>query len=148
MDGLCTFSVNIIFPCRMIPMVKWYSILLRQLFDIYPLNQPESDVINQTSFNPTWKSSSSRIRHVNSQSNTSYLIFVQHWTRRNSMLNSCLYTKKLKADRPHPHNYLPTHTDYRHSDNHLRLIMVVVALFCTDGRTDATKYIISPLRGR
>ncbi len=28
---------------------------------------------------------------------------------------------KLKADRPHPHNYPPTPTDYRHTDKHLRL---------------------------
>ncbi len=68
---------------------------------------------------------------------------------------------QLKADRPHPHDYPQTPTDYRHTDNHLRLVMVVVALCCTrqtgelwqtntrrDRRTDATKYIISLLCGR
>ena len=37
----------------------------------------------------------------------------------------------LKADRPHPRNYPPTPNDYRHTDNHLRLVMVVVVLCCT-----------------
>ncbi len=67
--------------------------------------------------------------------------------------------KLLKADRPHPHNYPHTPTDYGHTDKHLRLVMAPIALNCsresvrrrtdgqmdgrTDGRTDATKYIIS-----
>ncbi len=38
---------------------------------------------------------------------------------------------KLKADRPHPRNYPHTPTDYRHTDNHLRLLTVVVAPCCT-----------------
>ena len=61
---------------------------------------------------------------------------------------------KLKADRPHPHNYPHTPTDYKHTDKHLRLIITLVALCCTrqsraqtdiqtDRRTNATKYIIS-----
>ena len=37
----------------------------------------------------------------------------------------------LKADWQHPRNYPPTPTDYRHTDNHLRMEMVVVALCCT-----------------
>ena len=39
--------------------------------------------------------------------------------------------KKLKADRPHPRNYPQTPTDYKHTDNHLRLVMVVLVLYCT-----------------
>ncbi len=69
-------------------------------------------------------------------------------------LQRALFREKLKADRPHPHNYPPTPTDYRHTDKHLRLVMPLIALYCTrqsrvstdrrtDGRTDATKYIIS-----
>ncbi len=68
---------------------------------------------------------------------------------------------KLKADRPHPRNYPHTATDYRHTDKHLRLVMVVGQTVQpwertrtdgqtdgrtdgqTDRRTDATKYIIS-----
>ncbi len=64
---------------------------------------------------------------------------------------TCYHTKrrmdgftKLKADRPHPRDYPQMPTDYRHTDNHLRLVMVVVAL--TDGQTDATNSIISLLR--
>ncbi len=58
--------------------------------------------------------------------------------------------KELKADWPHPRNYPPTPTDYRHTDNHLRLVMVVVALCCTrqsrvrvvtDGRTDGRNQV-------
>ena len=37
----------------------------------------------------------------------------------------------LKADRPQPRNYALTRTDYKHTYNHLRLGMVVVALCCT-----------------
>ena len=33
---------------------------------------------------------------------------------------------KLKADRPHPRDNPQMSTDYRHTDNHLRLVMVVV----------------------
>ncbi len=36
-----------------------------------------------------------------------------------------------KANWLHPCNYLHKPTDYRHTDNHVRLIMVVVALCCT-----------------
>ncbi len=36
---------------------------------------------------------------------------------------------KLKADRPHPHT--DTHTAYRHTDKHLRLVMTCIALCCT-----------------
>ncbi len=57
---------------------------------------------------------------------------------------------KLKADRPLLDNYPHTLPDYRHTDKHLRLGMVLIALYCsairgghTDGWTDATKYIIS-----
>ena len=48
-------------------------------------------------------------------------------------------------------NYPHTLTDYRHTDKHLRLVMVLIALYCTqqsregeqtDGRTDDAKYII------
>ena len=35
---------------------------------------------------------------------------------------------KLKADRPHARNYLQTPTDYRHTDNHVRLVMVAKCL--------------------
>ena len=60
---------------------------------------------------------------------------------------------KLKADRPHPYNYLHTPTNYRHTDNHPRPVMVVVALCCLGGsgngqmdrQTDAIKCIISLL---
>ena len=48
---------------------------------------------------------------------------------------------KLKADRPHPRNYPQMSTDYRHTDNHLRPVMVVA-----DGRMDPTKRIIILLR--
>ncbi len=41
----------------------------------------------------------------------------------------------LKADRAHPCDYPQTLTDYRHTDNYLRLVMVVVALCCHE-RTD------------
>ncbi len=41
------------------------------------------------------------------------------------------HSNRLKADRPHPCNYLQTPNDYRHTENNLRLVMVVVALFCT-----------------
>ncbi len=37
----------------------------------------------------------------------------------------------LKADRLHPRNYPQMPTHYRHTDNHLRLVMVVVAHCCT-----------------
>ncbi len=37
----------------------------------------------------------------------------------------------LKADRPHWRDYQQTPTDYRHTDNHFRLVLVVVALCCT-----------------
>ncbi len=37
----------------------------------------------------------------------------------------------LKADRPHPRNYLHTPTDYRHTDKYLGLVMTLVALCCT-----------------
>ncbi len=64
---------------------------------------------------------------------------------------------RLKADRPYPCDYPQTLTDYRHTDNYLRLVIVVVALCChegvdrqTDGQadrqTDATKRIIFLLR--
>ncbi len=39
--------------------------------------------------------------------------------------------KELKADRPHPRDYLHTLTDYRHTDKHLRLVIIPVALCCT-----------------
>ncbi len=64
-----------------------------------------------------------------------------HWTE-----------KKLKADRPHLRTYPHTPNDYRHTDNHLGLVMMGVAQKGsdvrvvmdgwtdrrTDGRTDAT----------
>ena len=71
--------------------------------------------------------------------------------------NRLITWQELKADRPHPRNYPPTLTDYKHTDNHLRLVMVVVAVCCslgkaerkqTDGQTDATNSIISLLCGR
>ncbi len=37
----------------------------------------------------------------------------------------------VKANRLHPRNYPQTPTDYRHTDNDLRLVMVVIALCCT-----------------
>ncbi len=39
--------------------------------------------------------------------------------------------KLLKADRPHPRNYPHTPTDYRHTDNNLGLVMLLMALHCT-----------------
>ncbi len=53
----------------------------------------------------------------------------------------------LKADQPHPRNYLHMLPDYRYTDKHLRLVMALIALNCTgqspesvrrrtDGRTD------------
>ena len=46
---------------------------------------------------------------------------------RNSRNEGKLVSNKkypeLKADRPHPRNYPHTPTDYRHTDNHLRLVM-------------------------
>ena len=38
---------------------------------------------------------------------------------------------KLKANRLHPCNYLHTPTDFRHTDKHLRLVMVLIALIST-----------------
>ncbi len=41
---------------------------------------------------------------------------------------------QLKSDRPHPHDYPNTPSDYRHSDRYLRLVMTlihVIALCCT-----------------
>ena len=38
---------------------------------------------------------------------------------------------KLKANRPHPRDYPQTPTGYRHTDNHLGLVMVVVTRCCT-----------------
>ena len=49
---------------------------------------------------------------------------------------------ELKADRPHPHNYPHTPTDYRHTDNNLGLVMLLITLddsavrVSTDRRTD------------
>ena len=34
-----------------------------------------------------------------------------------------IYQLILKADRPHPRDYPQTPTDYRHTDNHLRLVI-------------------------
>ena len=48
----------------------------------------------------------------------------------------CQKDSKLKADRPHPHNYLHTPTDYRYTDKNLRLVMVPAMREDTDGRTD------------
>ena len=50
-----------------------------------------------------------------------------HLVWEKNMSNS---SGKLKADRPHPCDYPQTPTDYRCTDNHLRLVMVV-ALCCT-----------------
>ncbi len=64
---------------------------------------------------------------------------------------------KIKADRPHPRNYPHTPTDDRHTYQHLRLAIALIALYWsngsawgrtqmdrrTDRRMDATKYIIS-----
>ncbi len=59
---------------------------------------------------------------------------------------------KLKADRPPPRIYPHMPTDYRHTDEHLRLVMTLLCWLLhsetqtdthTDGWTDATKYIIS-----
>ena len=61
---------------------------------------------------------------------------------------------ELKAGRPHPRNYPHTLTDYRHTDNPLRLVRPNGSArrahtdAKTDGQTDATKYIISPLCNR
>ena len=41
-----------------------------------------------------------------------------------------LITYLIKADRPHPRYYQQTPTDYRHTDNHLRLVMVLVVAHC------------------
>ncbi len=51
----------------------------------------------------------------------------------------------LKDDRPHRRNYLHTPTDYRHTDKHLGLVDVPIALYCEKGDRwmDITKYIIS-----
>ncbi len=37
----------------------------------------------------------------------------------------------LKADRPHPRYYPHTPTDDRHTYQHLRLAMALIALYCT-----------------
>ncbi len=39
--------------------------------------------------------------------------------------------QKLKADRPYPHDYLHTPTEFRNTDKHLRLAMTLIALCCT-----------------
>ncbi len=43
---------------------------------------------------------------------------------------------KLKADRPHPRDYPQMPTNYRHTDNHLRLVIMCPEYTQTDGRTD------------
>ncbi len=57
-----------------------------------------------------------------------HTIHVIHVQERNKIK---LFSYKLKADRPHPRNYPPTPTDYRHTDKHLRLVMVLIGLYCT-----------------
>ncbi len=48
-----------------------------------------------------------------------------------------IFSLKLKADRPHLGDDPQTTTDYRHTDNHLRFVMVVVALcWWMDRQTD------------
>ncbi len=42
-----------------------------------------------------------------------------------------LFNKVLKADRPHLRYYPCTLPDYRHTDEHLRLVMTMIALCCT-----------------
>ncbi len=37
----------------------------------------------------------------------------------------------LKADQLHSRDYLHTPTDYRHTEQHLRLVMTLIALCCT-----------------
>ena len=58
-----------------------------------------------------------------------------------SVLIFCYAVEKyfpLKADRPHSRDYPQTPTDYRHTDNHLRLVMVVKRFRheSADGQTD------------
>ncbi len=38
---------------------------------------------------------------------------------------------QLKADRPHPRDYPHMPTDYRHTHKHFRLVMTLIALYCT-----------------
>ncbi len=47
--------------------------------------------------------------------------------------------KKIKADRPHPHDYPQRSADYRHTDNHLRELsrdLIKSADGQTNGRMD------------
>ena len=46
-----------------------------------------------------------------------------------------IYSKSLKADLSHLHDYPHTSTDYRHNDKHLRLVMPLTALCCTRQRS-------------
>ncbi len=85
-----------------------------------------------------------------------HAILVQNSVCEDSGVSCSILPIKLKADRPHPRYYPHTPPDYRHTDKHLRLVMTFIAL-CPytvvvlynvpwvhpDGRTDATKYIIS-----
>ncbi len=63
-------------------------------------------------------------------------IFVRHFVRLFFLTVNSAFSPitqiywLIKADRLHPRNYLHTPTNYRHTDNYLRLVMVVVAPCC------------------
>ncbi len=52
------------------------------------------------------------------------------WSRRPLPVPNLWHITLLKADRPHPRNYPQTHTDFRHTDNGPRLVLVVA--LCAD----------------
>ena len=53
------------------------------------------------------------------------------WDALNILRGVLKNPMNIKADQPHPRNYPHTPTNYRHTDNYLRLVTVVVALCCT-----------------
>ncbi len=48
----------------------------------------------------------------------------------------CFTFLQLKADRPHPHDYPPTPSDYRYTDKHLRRVNISAVRVHTNGQTD------------
>ncbi len=58
-------------------------------------------------------------------------MYVTNACQKSQTIKLIYMISKLKADRQHPRNYPHTPTDYRHTDEHLRLIMTPIALCCT-----------------
>ena len=54
-----------------------------------------------------------------------------HFSQNLSRFFGSNIRSKLKADRQHPHDYPHMPTNYKHADKHLRLVMILIALCCT-----------------